>query len=57
MQTEPTRPQGLVARLQARLRGDRYMVNAYPDAAVEPEPAAAPAEPAPPVAAPAPTTP
>ncbi len=57
MQTEPTRPQGLLARLQARLRGDRYMVNAYPDAAVEPEPAAAPAEPAPPVAAPTPTTP
>lgn len=44
MQTEPTRPQGLLARLQARLRGDRYMVNAYPDAAVEPEPTAAPAK-------------
>ncbi len=44
MQTEPTRPQGLLARLQARLRGDRYMVNAYPDAVVEPEPTAAPAQ-------------
>jgi hypothetical protein len=50
MQTEPTRPQGLLARLQARLRGDRYMVNAYPDAPVEPDPTATPAQtvPAPP---------
>jgi hypothetical protein len=42
MQTEPTRPQGLLAKFKARLRGDRYMVNAYPAVAVEPEPAAAP---------------
>ena len=42
MQTEPTRPQGLLAKFKARLRGDRYMVNAYPAAAIEPEPAAAP---------------
>jgi hypothetical protein len=47
MQTESTHPRGLFARLQARLRGDRYMANAYPDPAVEPEPAAAPAQPTP----------
>jgi hypothetical protein len=50
MQTESTRPRGLLARLQARLRGDRYMVDAYPAAAAEPEstPAPVPSAPVPP---------
>ena len=47
MQTESPRPRGLLARVQARLRGDRYMVDAYPVAAVEPKPAATPAAAAP----------
>ena len=47
MQTESTHPRGLFGRLQARLRGDRYMVNAYPDPAAEPEPAVVPAPPVP----------
>jgi len=41
MPSEPVRRHGVLAKLRSRLRGDRYMVGAWP-AAREPEPAPAP---------------
>jgi hypothetical protein len=49
MPSKPDKEHGVLAKLRGRLRGDRYMVDAYP---VVPEPAPAPA--AAPVAAAAP---
>jgi hypothetical protein len=37
MQSRIRRATGIVARVLARLRGDRFMVDAYPPAAVMPE--------------------
>lgn len=52
MQTESTRAPGIFARLRGRLRGDRYMVDAYRPApvAVRPAPAPVAGPPEPPVA-------
>ena len=44
MPSEPVRQHGVLAKLRSRLRGDRYMVDAWP---VVPEPAATPAPVAP----------
>jgi hypothetical protein len=38
MQTKPNPPSSLLAKLLSRLRGDRYMVDAYPPPAEAPEP-------------------
>jgi hypothetical protein len=43
MQTEPNPPSGLLAKLMSHLRGDRYMVDAYPPAP-EAAPPVAPAK-------------
>jgi hypothetical protein len=37
MQSRTPRATGILARLRARLRGDRFMVDAYPPAAAAPE--------------------
>jgi hypothetical protein len=37
MQRRTTRTTGILARVRAHLRGDRYMVDAYPPASAAPE--------------------
>ena len=51
MQSRTPPAQGFAARVRAHLRGDRYMVDAFPPATAEPD---SKREPVAPVAAPAP---
>jgi hypothetical protein len=41
MQTKPNPPSSLLAKLLSRLRGDKYMVDAYPPAPDAPAPVVA----------------
>jgi hypothetical protein len=42
MPSKPVREHGVLARLRSRLRGDRYMVDAWPAAREAPAPTPAP---------------